>query len=85
MKVVSFLTRTTLQRRIAPALRGQPFVVDTAVSANECLQFTQLVRYEAILVDADPLTLGDVVTLVERLRQVNTDASLFVFARYFDL
>jgi hypothetical protein len=43
------------------------------------------VRYEAILVDADPLTFGDVLTLVERLRQVNPDASLFVFARYLDL
>jgi two-component system, OmpR family, response regulator len=85
MKVLSFLTRSTLQRHIAQALRGQPFVVETAASANECLQFAHLVRYEAILVDADPLTFGDVLTLVERLRQVNPDASLFVFARYLDL
>jgi CheY-like chemotaxis protein len=58
MKVRSFLTRTTLQRLIAQALRGPPFVVETAASANECLQFAQLVRYEAILVDADPLKFG---------------------------
>jgi two-component system OmpR family response regulator len=49
------------------------------------LQFAQLVRYEAILVDADPLKFGDILTLVKRLRQVNSDASLFVFARYLDL
>ena len=85
MKVLSFLTRSTLKRRIAQALRGPPFVVETAASANECLQFAQLVRYEAILVDADPLKFGDVLTLVERLRQVTPDASLFVFARYLDL
>jgi two-component system, OmpR family, response regulator len=85
MKVLNFLTRSTLQIRIAQALREQPFVVDRAASANECLQFAQLVRYEAILVDADPLTFGDVLTLVERLRQVNPDVSLFVFARYLDL
>jgi two-component system OmpR family response regulator len=85
MKVLNFLARSTLQRRIAQVLRGQPFVVDTAASANECLQFAQLVRYEAILVDAAPLTFGDVLPLVEGLRQVNPDASLFVFARYLDL
>jgi two-component system OmpR family response regulator len=85
LKVLSFLTRSTLQRRIAQVLRGPPFVVEAAASANECLQFAQLVRYEAILVDADPLTFGDLLTLVERLRQVNPDASLFVFARYLDL
>jgi two-component system, OmpR family, response regulator len=85
MKVLSFLTRSTLQRRIAQALRGQPFVVETAASANECLQFAQVAPYEAILVDADPLKFGDVLTLVKRLRQVNPDASLFVFARYLDL
>jgi two-component system OmpR family response regulator len=84
MKVLSFLTRSTLQRRLAQALRGPPFVVETAASANECLQFAQLVRYEAILVDADPLKFGDVLTLVKRLRQVNPNASLFVFARYLD-
>jgi two-component system OmpR family response regulator len=85
MKVLSFLTRSTLQRRVSQALRGPRFVVETAGSANECLQFAQLVRYEAILVDADPLRFGDVLTLVERLRQVNPDASVFVFARYLDL
>jgi two-component system, OmpR family, response regulator len=59
--------------------------VEPAASANECLQLAQIVRYEAILVDADPLKCGDVLTLAKRLRQVNPDASLFVFSHYLDL
>jgi two-component system OmpR family response regulator len=85
MKVISFLTRSTLQRRISLALRGPLFDVQMAASANECLQFAEVAPYEAVLVDADPLKFGDVLTLVKRLRQVNPDASLFVFARYLDL
>lgn len=42
-------------------------------------------QYVPILVDADFLNFGDLLTLVKRLRQVNPDASLFVFARYLDL
>jgi two-component system OmpR family response regulator len=85
MKVLSFLPRPTRQRRLAKALRTPPFVVETAVSAKECLQFAEFARYEAVLVDADPLNFGDVLTLVKAVRQVNPDTSLFVFARYFGL
>jgi DNA-binding response OmpR family regulator len=85
MKVLSFVTRCTLQRRIAKALRAPPFVVETAASAEECLRSAQLVQHEAILIDADPLKDRDVLTLIGRLRQVNADASLFIFARYLDL
>jgi DNA-binding response OmpR family regulator len=85
MNVLSFLTRPTLQRSIAQALRGPPFVVKTAASAKECLQFAQVVPYEAVLLDAEPLTFGDVLTLAKLLREASPNASLFVFARYFDL
>jgi two-component system OmpR family response regulator len=86
MKVLSFLTRSTLQRRIAQDLRRQSFVVETAASANECLQLARLVRYEAILVDADhPVKFGNVLALVKQLRQENPDASLFVFTGYLNL
>jgi two-component system, OmpR family, response regulator len=85
MKVLTFLTRPALQRRIAQALRAPPFVVDTTAIPKECLQFAQVAQYEAILVDADSLNLSDVLTLVKLLRQANSDASLFVFACYLDL
>jgi two-component system, OmpR family, response regulator len=85
MKVLGFLTRSTLQRRIAQALRAPPFVVETVASAKDCLQFAQFAPYQAVLVDADALKFGDVLTLVKLLREVNSAASLFVFARYFDL
>jgi two-component system OmpR family response regulator len=85
MDVLSFLTRSTLQRSIAQALHGPTFVVKTAASAKECLQFAQVVPYEAVLLDAEPLTFGDVLTLAKLLREASPDASLFVFARYFDL
>ena len=85
MKVLTFLPRCTLQRSVAKALSATPFVVDTAVSAEECLQFAQVTLYEAILVDADSPNFGDVLTLVKLLRQPHPDASLFVFARYLDL
>jgi two-component system, OmpR family, response regulator len=85
MKVLSFVSRSTLERRIAQALRGSPFVVEMAASANECFQFAQVAPYEAVLVDADPQNFGDVLILVKRLRQINPDASLFVFARHLDL
>jgi len=85
MKVLSFLTRPDLQRHVAQALRSSLFVVETASSAKECLQFAQLARYEAVLVDVDPPNAGDLLALIKLLREVNSDASLFVFARYLDL
>jgi two-component system, OmpR family, response regulator len=85
MKVLGFLARSTLQRRIAQALRAPPFVVKTVASAKECLQFAHSTPYQAVLVDADALKFSDVLTLVKLLREVNSVASLFVFSRYFDL
>lgn len=83
--MLTFLTRSTLQRRIEQALRAPPFVVDTTAIAKECLQFAESAKYDAILIDADSLNFGDDLTLVKLLRQLNSDTSLFVLARYLDL
>jgi ActR/RegA family two-component response regulator len=78
-------SQCTLQRRIIKALRARLFVVETAVSAMEYLQLARATEYEAILVDAVPIRFGGVLPLVKVLREINSGASLFVFARYFDL
>ena len=85
MKVLSFLPRCALQSHVAKALYAPPFIVETAVSAEECLQLAQLKRHEAVLVDADTRKFADVLALVKLLRQEQSDASLFVFARSLDL
>jgi two-component system OmpR family response regulator len=85
MKVLTFLPRFDLQRRVAKALSPAQFVVETVVSAKECLQFAQFAQYEGVLVDSDSLIFSDALALVRLLRQENSDASLFIFARYLDL
>jgi DNA-binding response OmpR family regulator len=85
MKVLTFLPRFDLRGRVANVLCPGQFVVETAVSAKECLQCAQLARYEAVLVDSDSLIFADALALVRLLRQENSDTSLFVFARYLDL
>jgi two-component system, OmpR family, response regulator len=85
MKVLTFLPRCDLQRRVAKALSAPSFFVETSVSAKECLQFAQFTHYEAVLVDSESLIFADALALVRLLRQENSEASLFVFARYFDL
>ena len=85
MRVLTFLPRCDLQRRVEKALSSAQFVVETVASAKECLQFAKFAQYEGVLVDSDSLIFGDIVLLVKLLRQENTDAALFVFARYLDL
>ena len=85
MKVLTFLPRFDLQRRVAKALSSAQFVVETAVSAKECLQFAQFAQYEGVLVDSDSLIFADALALVRLLRQENSGASLFILARYLDL
>ena len=85
MKVLTFLPRFDLQRRVAKALCSAQFVIETAVSAKECLQFAEFAQYEGVLVDSDSLIFADALALVRLLRQGNPDASLFVIARYLDL
>jgi hypothetical protein len=48
MKVLTFIPRFTLQRRVSEALSAPQFIVETAISAKECLQFARRRRYEAI-------------------------------------
>ncbi len=85
MKVLTFLPRFDLQRRVAKALCSAQFVMETAASAKECLQFAQFAQFEGVLVDSDSLIFADALAMVRLLRQENCDASLFVFARYLDL
>jgi DNA-binding response OmpR family regulator len=85
MKVLTFLTRYDLQRLVFKALSPAQFVLETAVSAKQCLEFAQLAQYEAVLIDSESLSFTDVLTLVRLLRQVKSDASLFVFARHLNL
>src|ERR1700691_726665 len=85
MKVLTYLPRCDLQRRIERALSSAQFVVETVVSAHECLQFTRFAQYQGVLVDSDSIVFEDTLVLVKHLRQENSDAALFVFARYLDL
>jgi two-component system OmpR family response regulator len=85
MKVLTFLPRSDLQRRVAKALSSAQFVVETVATAKECLQFPRFAPYEGVLVDSESLIFGEIVLLVKLLRQENPGMSLFVFARYLDL
>jgi two-component system OmpR family response regulator len=85
MKVLVFLPRSDLQRRVAEALISAQFAVETVVSAKECLQFARFAPYEGVLVDSDSLIFADALALVRLMRQENSGASLFILARYLDL
>ena len=85
MRVLTFLPRVDLQRRVEKALSSAQFVVDTVGSAKECSSSTRFAKYDGILVDSDSLVFPETLVLVKQLRQENQDASLFVFARYLDL
>jgi two-component system, OmpR family, response regulator len=85
MKVLTFLPRFDLQRRVSKALASAQFVVESVSSVEECLRFAQIVHYQGLLVDSDSMRFSDVGSLVRRLRQENPASSIFVFARYLDL
>src|ERR1700733_6636542 len=85
MRVLTFLPRFDLQSRVAKALSSAQFVVEVAVSAKECIEFTQSARYEGVVVDSDSLMFTDALALVRLLRQENSGAPLFILARYLDL
>ncbi len=85
MKVLSFLSRTDLQRRVERALTSAQFVVETVTSARDCLQFARFSQYASVLIDCETVEFDDVLLLVKLLRQENCDVSLFVFARYLEL
>jgi two-component system OmpR family response regulator len=85
MRVLTFLHRSHLRTRVAKALKSTEFVVETAASAKECLQFAQLVHQESVLVDSDVLLFDDLLALIRLLRQENPNQALFVLGWYLDL
>jgi two-component system OmpR family response regulator len=85
MKVLTFLPRTDLKRRIEKALSSAQVVVESAPSADECRQLTRFAHYDGVLLDSDAFVFPEVLLLIEQLRRENVNTSLFVFARYLDL
>jgi two-component system OmpR family response regulator len=85
MKVLTFLPRTDLKRRIEKALSSAQVVVESAPSAEECRQLTRFVHYDGVLIDSDAFVFAEALLLVQQLRRENANTSLFVFARYLDL
>jgi two-component system, OmpR family, response regulator len=85
MRVLSFLSRYDLKRRVERALGAAHFVVQTVESAKECSYATQRTHYDGVLVDSDSIDFRDTLALIQQLRRENADASLFAFARYPDL
>jgi len=85
MKILSFLPRIDLKRRVEKALSSAQFVVETVASAEECLQYTHFSQYDGIIIDSDAFAFSEALLRVRQLRQENSDTSLFVFARYLDL
>ena len=85
MRVLIFVHRSDLRKRVAGALSSTQFVVDSVASAEECLQSARLTRHEGVLVDSEFFLFNDVLVLVKLLRQENSGQALFVLARYLDL
>ena len=84
MKVLTFLPRCDLKGE-SPALSSAQFVVEPVVSARECLQLTPLRPLRGCSRRFRFPHLWRYCAPGETLRQENSDACLFVFARYLDL
>jgi len=76
MKVLAFLLRCDLQRRVEKALSSARFVVEKVASANECSKFARFAPYDGVLVDADSLVFAQTLLPMKQLRQGNPDSSL---------
>jgi two-component system OmpR family response regulator len=85
MRVLTFLPRCDLERRVEKALSSARFVLEKVSSAQECSRLSRFAGYDGVLVDSDALVFAETLVLLKQLRQQNSDASLFVFARYLDL
>jgi two-component system, OmpR family, response regulator len=85
MKILVFLPRPPLQRRIEGVLGSSQCVVETAASLEDCMELAQAKSYEGIVVDSDSLLFADVLALVSFLRHTNSEAAVFVCASYLDL
>jgi hypothetical protein len=81
MKVLTFLPRCDLQRRVEKAPCSAGFVVEKVAAVKECSQFARFAKYDRVLVDSDSLVFAETLVLVRQLRQKNSGASLFVLAR----
>jgi two-component system, OmpR family, response regulator len=85
MNVLIFIPPCTLQESVSSVLTTAKFSVETAESAKECLECARLGEYEAILLGVDHENYGDVLIVVELLRQRQPYATLFIFERNLDL
>jgi two-component system, OmpR family, response regulator len=85
LKILTFIPRNDLQRRVERALSSIPFAVEQAASAKKCLEIPRIAPRAGVLVDSDSLIFQDIVLLVDLLRQENPGTSIFVLARYLDL
>jgi DNA-binding response OmpR family regulator len=85
MKVLAFLPPCALQKRTSAVLRSRQFVLETAISAKQCLRGARLREYQAVLIYASPANYGDALVLVRLLRKEQPNAALFVFEHRLDL
>jgi DNA-binding response OmpR family regulator len=85
MKVLTFIPRLNLHRRVEKALSSAQFLMDDVASAKGCLQMAQLARYEGVLIDSDSLIFADVLALVKLLRHENSGTAIFVLSGYLEL
>jgi DNA-binding response OmpR family regulator len=85
MKVLAFLPRYGLQRRIDRAFNSAQFVMDAVASPKDCLEFARFSEYDGVLLDSDSLVFSDVLTMVNLLRQQRSNTAIFVLVPYLDL
>jgi len=85
MKVLAFLPRGGLQRRIERALSSANFVVETVATAKDCVESARFAQYTGVLIDSDALIFQDLLDILGLLRRSNSSAALLVFARHLDL
>ncbi|HET6216493.1 MAG TPA: response regulator transcription factor [Acidobacteriaceae bacterium] len=85
MRVLTFLPRVDLQRRVEKALTSARFVVETIGSVKEFPSSARFAKCDGILLDSDALLFAETLILVKQLRLENVDAGLFVLAKYLDL
>jgi two-component system OmpR family response regulator len=85
MKVLTLFPSGSLQETVSAALASRQCVMEIASSVKECAQNARLNEYDAILLDADTKSYGDVLILVRLLRHEQPNVALFVFDRHLDL
>jgi len=85
MKVLTFVARIDLHRRVERALSSAHFVVDDVASAKDCLRVAQLSQHEGVLIDSESLIFVEALALVKLLRSENSGSSIFILSRYLDL